>query len=95
MSFQENKNDKQVHFNHIKGEIIELNTGDRFCSITLDVGHENPRQVNLSLKKHQFDKLTEKFKMNDKVVIRYFLSSKKKSERWYTTANVLDVQYAD
>ena len=45
------KNDKQFRFNEIKGVITELNDEPEFCSITVTVGHENPRDVNLSLKK--------------------------------------------
>ena len=49
------KNDKQLYFNQIKGDIIELNDGEQYCSITLSVGHDNTRNVNLVMKKKQYD----------------------------------------
>ena len=55
-----NRNDKQLNFNKIKGSIVELNDGEKFCSLTLDVGHENIRQVNLVVKKVFFDTIKEK-----------------------------------
>ena len=67
-----NRNEKQLNFNKIKGSIVELNDGEKFCSLTLDVGHENIRQVNLVVKKVFFDTIKEKFKLGDKVFIKYF-----------------------
>lgn len=86
-----NRNDRQLHFNQIKGTISELNDGNEFCSITLDVGHENVRKANLVMKKKQFDVVAPKFSLGDKVSIRYYLVSRKKHDRWYTMANVLEV----
>lgn len=88
-----NKNDKQVYFAQIKGSLIEANLGDRFCNITLSVGHENAREVNLIMKRTDYDKLITDadIVMHDKILCRYYLSSKKKHDRWYTNATVLDV----
>ena len=47
------KNDKQLFFNQIRGVIQELNDGEEFCSLTLSVGHENNRNVNLVLNRLQ------------------------------------------
>lgn len=87
------KNDKQIYFNQVKGIIEELNDAEEFCSITLRLGHENSRNVNLVLKKIQFNPIKEKYKIGDKVCVRYYLSSRKKHDRWYTTATVLDVNF--
>lgn len=86
-----NRNDKQLNFNKIKGVIVELNDGERFCSLTLDVGHENIRQVNLIVKKDSFDKIVGQFQLKDKVFIKYYLTSRFKNGRWYTMANLLSV----
>lgn len=86
------KNERQVLFNQIKGELEEINEGDVFCNITLKVGHENPRQVNLTLKRTQFDEISNAYKIGDKVACRFYISSRKKHERWYTTASVLDIR---
>jgi len=87
-----NRNDRQVYFNQIKGSIFELNDGDRFCNITLLVGHENCRYVNFALRKEEYDKLVAIHKLGDKVVVRFYLTSKKKNDKWYTMANMLDIQ---
>lgn len=87
------KNDKQIFFNQIKGIIEELNNGEKFCSITLKIGHENSRHVNLVMKSPQFQSINEKFKLGDKVCVRFYISSRNKHDRWYTTATVLDVHY--
>lgn len=84
-----NKNDRQAFFNTIIGKIEELNSGDVYCSITLKCGHENTRLVNLSMKREQFDAI--KSAIGDKVIVKYFLTSKKKGERWYCSANVLEI----
>jgi hypothetical protein len=86
-----NKNDRQLYFNQVKGTIAQLNDGEKFCSLTLDVGHENPRKVNLVMKKHYFDEISKAYSIGQKVIIRYYLSSKEKNGRWYTMANILDV----
>ena len=88
-----NKSDKQRIFTEIKGNIIELNDGEKFCSVTISVGHTNKRKVNLSCKKEQFDQVVKDHSLGDKVCLRYFLSSRKK-ERWYTMANILEVHKA-
>lgn len=93
-----NKNDRQFHFNRIKGEVCEINTPnentteDTWCSVTLQVGHESQRQVNFSLKKPQLEELiSDGFKIGVKVSILFYLTSRFKNGRWYTTANVLQV----
>jgi hypothetical protein len=87
-----NKNDKQVFFNCIKGEISELNNGGVWCSLTLIVGHENPRSVNFSVKKDKFDKILSSHKIKDKVSVKYFISSMYKNNRWHTNANLLGIE---
>ena len=90
MSF-DNKNDKQVYFNQIKGTIQELNDGERFCSITLKVGHENTRLVNLSMKKPQYEQVLRNNQIGDKVSVKFYLTSRNKDSRWYTMANALEI----
>jgi hypothetical protein len=86
------KNDKQIFFNQVKGIIEEMNTADDFCNIVLKVGHDNTRNISFVTKKQRFDELSDDFELNDKVVIKYYLSSRKKHDRWYTTATILDIQ---
>lgn len=95
-----NKNEKQHNFNQIKGVITELNDGDKFCSVTLTVGHENPRPVNLVIKKVVFDSYKEIHRIGDKVLVKFYLSSRSKTSndekpRWGTMANVLQIDKAD
>ena len=86
-----NKNDKQVYFNRVKGTISQLNDGEKYCSITLSVGHENARFANFVCKKTEFDKYISDYKLDDKVTIQFYLVSRFKAERWYTSATILDV----
>ena len=90
-----NKNDKQVFFNQIKGVVAEINEHEMYCSITLSVGHEQKRFVNLNIKKIQFDKVKAEFGIDDKVIAKYYVTSKKKNDRWFTSANVLSVEKAN
>lgn len=87
-----NKNDKQHHFNQVKGIISEINEGEKFCDITLDVGHENIRQVNLIMKKSQFTTIVSGHKIGDKICAKFYITSRKKNERWYTSANLLSIE---
>lgn len=89
----QNKNDKQIYFNQIKGVISELNDADKYCSITLIVGHENTRDVNISMNKAQFDQLKQKHTIGDKVTCGFFLVSNKKYDRWYTSALLLSIGF--
>ena len=95
-----NKNDRQFHFNKIKGEITEINTPEikddnAWCSITLKVGHENSRMVNLCCKKNLIDTITAKgISDGDKVIVLFYLTSRFKNNRWYSTANILQVDKA-
>lgn len=87
-----NKNDKQVYFNQIKGTVHEIQEDDKYCNLTLKVGHENSRFVSFAIKKIHFEQYTNIANVSDKVNIRFYLSSRKKNDRWYTTANILDIQ---
>lgn len=89
---QFNKNNRQMHFNQIKGYLVEMNAGDKFCNITLNVGHENVRQVNLIVKKEVFNSITSNFNINDKVVARYYITSRKKFDKWHTMAYLLGIE---
>jgi hypothetical protein len=86
-----NNNDKQHKFNEIKGVVIEINDGDRFGSITLMVGHEKPREVNVVVKKSRFDLVKTQCEIGEKVTIQYYLTSRFDNNRWYTIANLLSV----
>jgi hypothetical protein len=86
------KNDKQLFFNQVKGIIHEMNDSEDFCNIVLQVGHENTRNISFVTKKQRFDEVSSDFALNDKVVVKYYLSSRKKHDRWYTTATILDIQ---
>jgi hypothetical protein len=85
------KTDKQVYFNQVKGVIDELNDSDTFCNITLSVGHNITRQVNLVAKKELFQDICAKYKIGEWVGFKFFISSRFKHGRWYTMANILEV----
>ncbi len=88
-----NKNDKQRFFNDIKGTISELNDDEKYCNLTLNVGHENPREVNLAVKKQDFENIKQDFKVGDKVSVRFYLVSRRnKNEKWFTNALLLEIE---
>lgn len=85
-----NRNEQQLNFNQIKGTLSEKNDGEKFCNITIQAGHENIREINLIVKKYDFDRLCSDKQIGDKVVIKFYLSSRRRKEGgWYTMANVL------
>lgn len=86
------RNDRQVYFNQVRGVITELNDDALYCSITLKVGHENTRDVNLSLKKSQYDSIISGLYLGKKVLAKFFVVSRKKTGRWYTSANLLEIE---
>jgi hypothetical protein len=86
------KNEKQVFFNQIKGEICEINVEDQFSNVVLSLGHENMRHASFVTKTELFNAYKDTISLGDKVTIRFYISSRKKHDRWYTTATVLDIQ---
>jgi len=88
----DNRNDRQLFFNQIKGSILELNIGEIFCNITLNVGHESIRQVNLISKRPQYDELIKTYSIGDKISVKFYITSRYKNGKWYTTANLLSVE---
>jgi hypothetical protein len=86
------KNEKQVFFNQIKGEICEINVEDQFSNVVLSLGHENMRHASFVTKTELFNAYKDTIALGDKVIIRFYISSRKKHDRWYTTATVLDIQ---
>lgn len=85
------KNEKQIFFNQVKGEIIEIEISDEYSSVTLTVGRDNKRKVNLAGKTVFFNEFINKFRISDKVVAQFYISSNKKNDRWYTTATLLSM----
>jgi len=90
-----NKNDKQLFFNQVKGTIYEIDTTNDWCSVTLSVGHENSRLLNFSIKKKDYLPIENNFLVNDKVTIKFFLTSRFKNGRWHTTANIIAIDKLD
>lgn len=85
------KSDKQIYFNQVKGIIDELNDSETFCNVTLSVGHDITRSVNLVAKKDMFDLISQTYKIGDWIGFKFFLSSRYKHGRWYTMANILEI----
>ena len=84
--------DQQSNFNQIKGIVSEIIIDDKFCSITLIVGHKNKRCVNFSIKAIYFPDVVKNIAINDKINLHFYLASNQKHNRWYTTANILKVE---
>jgi hypothetical protein len=90
MNQNEIKSDKQIFFNQVKGVVEEILTDERFTTVALKVGHENHRNIALVSKNDYFDKFKDILILGQKVTIRFYISSRKKHDRWYTTATILD-----
>jgi hypothetical protein len=87
-----NRNEKQQFFSTIKGVLKETQTGDKFSSITLEVGHERPRLVNLVMKNTLLDKVKQDLILESKLSIAYYITSRKTADRWSTMANILTIR---
>lgn len=87
-----NKNQYQADFNKIKGIITQWNDESPFCSLILEVGHERPRSVYLNMKTEVFDKYVNLFAVGNRVSVTFFVTSRQKGERWYTSVNVLEIE---
>ncbi len=81
----------QKFFNEVRGVVCELNDGEKYCSITIRVGHDHKTLVNCACKKSHYEKLTENIELGDKVSIRFYPVSNFKNSRWYSSHNILDV----
>ena len=84
----------QSNFNQIKGTVYEVLEHDEYPNITLEVGHNSKRYVNFFVKKAYYDSIIDFIKVGNRLIITYFLSSRKKHGRWYTMANVLRIDMA-
>ena len=88
----ENRNEKQIYFNQVKGTVTEIVKGEIFCSLTLTVGHEKKRFVNLVFKTDKLEEIASKVEIDDKVCVKYYLASYNKNGRWKTLAHLLYVE---
>ena len=93
MSSDFNKNDKQTNFNKIIGVVAEKNDAPVYCSLTLNVGTTKVRPVNLCIKKDEYDKIIAPLEIGQKVVVYFYLRSKKSKDgkTWYNYNNILGV----
>jgi hypothetical protein len=95
MQQSEIKSDKQIFFNQIRGVVEEILPDDRFTTVALKVGHENHRNIALVSKNDTFDKFRHILSLNNKVLVKFYISSRKKHDRWYTTATILDASIVE
>ena len=87
-----NKNEKQLFFNQLRGCIAEIEFGEKFSNLTLQIGHENVRSANFCMKSNLFAEIIDGYNIGDIVSVKYYISSNKKNERWYTTATLLSIE---
>jgi len=85
------KNSLQQYFNSVKGEVIEINVGEKFSNVTLKVGKENTRLVNLTGKTILVESMLKNIKIEDKILAKFYISSNKKNNRYYTNATILEI----
>jgi hypothetical protein len=87
-----NRNEKQQFFSTIKGVLKETQVGDKFSSITLEVGHERPRLVNLVMKNALLEKAKGDLIPESKLSVAYYITSRKTADKWSTMANALTIR---
>jgi|APFre7841882793_1041355.scaffolds.fasta_scaffold00126_2 hypothetical protein len=90
-----NRNEKQQFFSTIKGVLKEKNIKEKYSTITLEVGHEKPRPVNMVIKNSILSNIEPFLILGDKISVAYYITSRKVNDNWYTTANVLNVEKKD
>lgn len=88
----ENKNDKQVFFNYIKGVLTEINEGEQFSSVTIETGHEKKRSVNITFKNEVLEDIKAAVAINDRVMVKYYPSSYNKYDKWKTILHLLSIE---
>lgn len=77
-------------FNEIKGTISEINEDNEWCSVTIESGKNNPRQVNFVGRGASFSIAMMGKKVGDEVMIRFYVASRKSENgRWYTNAHLI------
>jgi dihydrofolate reductase len=86
-----NKNEKQNKFSTIKGVLKEINEESKFSNITLLVGHERTREVNMVMNSKTYESIKDKLKLEEKITVSYYITSRKKEDKWSTMANVLTI----
>lgn len=84
-----NRNTRQQNFNQVRGVVSEINPGETFCNITLDLGHEKIRKANFVCRRVEFDNYNAQ--MGERVSVTFFITSHKKGDEWRTTATILDL----
>ena len=95
MEISENKNDRQLNFNTIRGTVKEISpVEDYYPNLTLEVGHENKRMVNFLFKRDEYQRIVDNYGLGTKVNIKFYISSRFKGGRWYTSANMLSIDIA-
>jgi hypothetical protein len=85
-------NISQLNFNKIVGIVNEVIDSEQFPSFTIEVGYNSKRYVNLVAKRAYFDTVKHDIAVGDKVGVTFFLSSRFKYGRWYTLANILNIE---
>jgi hypothetical protein len=95
MEITENKNDRQFNFNQIRGIIKEISGSEElYPNLTIEVGHENKRLVNFLFKRVDYKRIVDNYALNSLVIIKFYIASRKKNDRWYTSANILAIELA-
>jgi hypothetical protein len=85
--------DKQKNYNNVKGELVEIdnNNENPYWSVTLSLGHNKIRKLNLCNKAEVVRQIIDsaQIKLGDRVTALFFVRSSFKNEKYYTTAILL------
>ena len=86
-----NKNNLQLYFNQVKGELVDISIEDNFSNLTIAVGHNKLRKINFVAKTDYFNDLILGYEIGQQVTVKFYLSSNFKHGHWYTTATMLSL----
>jgi len=87
-----NKNERQMSFNELKGVIHQIVDDEHYPHIILEIGHEKKRFVDIRVEKNKFNQIVEQgYSVGQSVCIMFYINSKEKDGRWYTTANLIGI----
>ena len=95
-----NKNESQTEFNQIKGTILEFGEGEKHCWVILVSGRQRKRHIYISIKKDCYFAITNKFCVEDKVNVKFYVASFEGTKppinqivkKWYTVCSLIQME---
>jgi len=95
-----NKNELQTKFNQIKGTITQFGEGEKHCWVIITTGKQRKRNIYISIKKDCFESIIDRFAIDDKVSVNFYVSSfegtnppaNQTVKKWYTICSLIEME---